>query len=531
MKHDTEIGPLNAETGQRPSDSAENGRSGDAVSGSDRSSDSIEVELKLAGPPNRLSKAFRACTGTTPKPKTVVSTYYDTSDQRLWHRGYTLRLRPSGNAFELTLKQRAAGAIDRGEWTSLIDEPIADLGRLPPDAPRAALGLVLPEELTACYVSDIARAKQIVEIDGARVEVALDRGTIRSGDETCPVSELEFELKSGSVGALLTLADRVLDRTPLTVGTLTKSDRGSMLADGTPPAWLKAAKPLLQPRDTLDQAMAKIVSASTTQTLGNLAAAADGRDPEGVHQLRVSLRRLRSAISLFRPQLAETADALDAMAKAALKRLGVARDLDVFLDETIAPVLTDDPDNAALQRLAGNAERQRKAAYDDVRALVADGDFSRFLIALLRASVDGGLIARNGDGRLRPLAAALLAKRRRKVLKAGRQFAALTTDQRHEVRIALKKLRYACDFFQTLFPGKLTQRYLKSMADLQDDLGRLNDASVAETVVDRLSEGDGEAALGGAIVKGWYRHRLITAEPHMLKAWQAFAASTPFWRP
>lgn len=495
-----------------------------------RPGDSVEIELKLAGSEPVLQAAFEDLAGGPPEPTRVVSTYYDTSDGRLWRRGYTLRLRPRGARHELTLKQRRAGSLERGEWTALLDEPAVDLALLPADAPRGRLGLILPEEFEVRYQTDMNRAKHVLERDGSRIELALDTGVIRSELRECGVAELEFELLEGPVSGLLKLADGVLERHALSFSTRTKSDRGASLAADTPPEWTKATRPTLHPQDTIDQAMAKIVAVSVSQTIGNLAAAADGRDSEGVHQLRISLRRLRSALSLFRPQLTDRARALDLSARQALKRLGQARDLDVFLEETIAPVLQDDPGNPALARLAAIAGEHRQAAYDEVRALLEDRTFGRFLVALLLAARNGGLITQTAGGMLKPLAIALLARRHRKVCKAGRRFASLGSERRHEVRIALKKLRYACDFFQPLFPRKATSRYLGLMADLQDDLGRLNDATVAEDVVDRLTAGDGDAALGGAVVKGWYRHRLVTAEPTMLEAWRRFSEAPPFWR-
>lgn len=213
-----------------------------------------------------------------------------------------------------------------------------------------------------------------------------------------------------------------------------------------------------------------------------------------------------------------------------LKRLGPARDIDVFLAETVPPVLASDPDDRGLQRLTARAKTRLRQSYTQVRRLLDSPTFNGFVLDLLQAVEKDSAIVRDRETLLRPVAAALLQKRHRKVLKAGRQFARLSMNERHEVRLALKKLRYACDYFQTLFPRKATSAYLKRLENLQNDLGRLNDAAVAEHLVDDLAADDAVAGMGGAMVKGWYRHRLQSVEPHMIKAWKGFKHARPFWR-
>ena len=489
-----------------------------------------EIEVKLTGEAAELSTIFKQLKGDSPSTSRVVSTYYDTPDGHLWQRGFSLRLREKGDGHELTLKRQDGKAWERGEWTSAVRQPVADIGLLPEAAPRRDIGAVLPEELNPLFASDIKRAKKNLALDGAMVEVALDLGRIVNGAREAPVAELEFELLNGSVAVMLEHVRSLMGPHQLAFDARSKAARGIDFVTGAPPDWVKAVKPTLGTSDTIDRAVTKIVGVTAMQITGNLAAAADGRDPEGVHQLRVALRRLRSAFTLFKRDLAHRADGLGSEARRALGRLGPARDLDVFLLETMPPVLASAPDNAALLKLVGTAEARREDAYADVRQLVREPEFNRFLLDLMIVAEYGGLVVTNYDMPLRPAAVALLQKRHKNVLKVGGDFANLPYPDRHRVRIALKKLRYACDYFQDLFDRDAARPYLKRMASLQDDLGRLNDATVAEQIVDSLAGDDKEARVGGALVTGWYRHRLMTVEPHMLKAWTQFAEARPFWR-
>ena len=452
-------------------------------------------------------------------------TDFDTDDGRLRRVGFWLRLRKSGGHFNLIVE-----LVSGGIWTSNVPEYLADIGLLPPDAPRGEIGAILPEELRPCYIVDVTCRQKRLSLDGVSAIVKLNTGRITAADREAPVAEIEFGLLIGSPTIMLQEARALLGRYRLAVGASSHTARGEELLAGSPPSALKAVKPELAPSDSIEQAVAKIIAITTAQIIGNIAAAGDGRDPEGVHQLRVSLRRLRSAFALFRNHLSTGATALDSAARLALKSLSPARDIDVLLLETIPPVQDGDDGSRGLLRLAQIAESRRRIAYTDVRKLVQNRDFNRFLIDLQLAVAERGLVETGGADSLGPTAAALLDKRHRKALKTGRHFANLTYTQRHEVRIALKKLRYACDYFQSLFPGKATRVYLKSLARLQDDLGRLNDATVAEDLVDLLAEGDTTAATGAALVKGWYRHRLKAVEPKMLADWNRFTEARPFWK-
>ena len=488
-----------------------------------------EIELKLTGNPTALSAIFEKLAGSKPRPKKVVSTYYDTSDHRLRRKGYSLRLRKKGETFDLTLKCQADGSLKRGEWTSSVREPIADIGALPAEAPRGEIGLILPEELQACFTTEIARATKVIVDQGTKVEIAYDTGRITSGNDASELAELEFELMEGDATALLKWVKAGIGQRRFAVGALAKADRGWQLVDGAPPGAVKAEKPKLEPDDTVESAVGKIVAVTVAQIIANLPASEDGRDPEGVHQLRVALRRLKSALTLFRPHLSARAASIGENASRAMKSLGPARDLDVFLLETMPPVMEAHSDTPGLVKLAETAEAERVKAYQETRRLIGEARFNRFILDLLLVAESGGLVAHHGDQPLKPIAISLLRKRLKKVLRLGRDFENLPTPERHEVRIALKKFRYACDFFQALFPQKETKAYLKRLASLQDDLGWLNDASVAEILVDTLAGDDQDASLGAALIKGWYGHRVLSVEPHMLAAWNDFSEARPFW--
>lgn len=505
--------------------------SGDATSRASYSGDATasRVQLKLAGSASELHNAFARLQGSSKATQIILSTYYDTSDGYIWRRGFSLSLRENRDNYELTLKQRDGGLSERRYWTSFLAKPVVELGALPKNAPRAKIGVILPEELGPRFSSEVQRKTKIVTTGEATFNVSLYEGKIVAAKRQSPVAELEFTLLSGPASDLLACVDSTLQDYELFISPQSEASLGVGLLTGAPPATVRAAKPYLDASNTIDETVAKVIDVTAKQVMGNLAAAADGRDPEGVHQLRVSLRRLRSALLIFKKHLGPRAIHLDREAKRSLKLLGAARDLDVFLSETLAPVITGNSDEPGLVHLGRLAAKRRNDAYARVRELMSDRQFNRLLVNLLTVAQGDQLVVRDADASLIPTARRTLTKRHKRVMQAGNDFDRLSEEQRHEVRIELKKLRYACDFFQTVFPGAATPAYLRRLADLQEQLGQLNDAAVAGQITKDLAAGDTDAAIGAALVKGWHAHGLQAIEPEMRDSWRKFARAKPFW--
>ncbi len=282
------------------------------------------------------------------------------------------------------------------------------------------------------------------------------------------------------------------------------------------------------------------VSDSIAQIIGHLLDAllhwADRCDaeapPDPVHQARVASRRLRSALSIFKhvaacPELAALAPAL----KDCAARLGAARDWDVFLGGAgarVAASLPDDPRCAAMLR-AGR--RRRAQAYAELRTFLASPAFRQLELSLACAA---SLRPWDGMAEQAPLqqdtalfAAKLLARRLKRVRHAGRGLADLPIAALHELRKDCKRLRYAAEFFATLFPHRGAKRFLHHLADLQEALGLLNDAAATSGLMSQLGRaGRGYAA---GVVEGFAAAAAGSARDGVGRTWKRFRAAEPFW--
>jgi triphosphatase len=264
-----------------------------------------------------------------------------------------------------------------------------------------------------------------------------------------------------------------------------------------------------------------------------------------VHQMRVALRRLRSAIKLFgRAVGGPELDAVNAELSVLARALGPARDWDVFAAGTGRAVGASFPEDRAVERLLVAAERQRQAAYATLRRYL-EGPAFRLLglrlasLAALRpwehaapAAPADDAAAKRAELRATPLsafAAHALDQRLVRMLEPGDDIAALPVEALHAVRIQGKRLRYAAEFFAPLFPRKETRRFLRRVAALQERLGHLNDGVVAEGLMAQLGGSGAERAMAVGIVRGFVAAGLGRARAKCERSWRKVRRLEPFW--
>ena len=510
----------------------------------------IETELRLAGDPEVLQAVFASSimaleAGTEEKVSDLESRYFDTPDLDLRARGLAFRVRANGAGFRQTLKagdDSNAVILQRDEWETPLDDAHPKPEALPAGArdhlPKAAFKDGLEQAFTTRVQR---RTRKLTLPDATKIEAALDLGEIETSAGVLPIAELELELLEGPPGALYRLALELQEHSPLRLETRSKSARAFDRLTNRPPSWNRGGTPLLDASDTVEDAMAAIFESCFQQWLANQAAAIDGRDPEGVHQMRVALRRLRSAFSVFRRLIPEDQLVwLQADAKAAIRALGPARDWDVFQADLLSPVIEARPDDPDLKVLRTRARAKGRAGYRQARRHLEHQAYTRFVLRFgewleqhaWRKSDD----AEQATRLARPItgfAGRLLEKRQNSGLAKGRHFARLPAEKRHELRIALKKLRYTVEFFKPLFAKGRVKPFLSRVKAMQEDLGHLNDVAVAESLLAdllvRSGKQDQSLRTASGLVIGWHARGLAAIEPQLRRDWKAFEDTPSFW--
>jgi triphosphatase len=509
-----------------------------------------EIELKLSVRPDCLERVMRSphLRGDGDRraiPRALKNIYYDTPHLALRERGLMVRVREAGRRYIQTVKANggaSSGLLRRHEWERPVAGPKPDLEGIGDPTLRQELG-ASASQLAPIFSSEVKRITRMVQHgETGRVEVAIDQGRVLTPRGSVPICEIELELKEGEPDTLFDLALALNQETPLRLETLSKSDRGYALLTGEAIDWSKVPALVLDPAMTGTQALEAILRHNLAHLLANEPAAREGHDPEGVHQVRLAVRRLRSILSLFRPVLPTELDAaLSQELKWLAKELGGARNLDVFVDELLQPVQAAFAGDAHLAALEANARARRGAAYEQVRTAFATARYTAILLRIGRLIESRAWLerlepdaARRLGGPARILAAQLLSDRHRKLRKLGRGFGKLSSGDRHRLRLGVKKLRYAAECFRSLFESEATPGYLKQLSRLQDGLGQLSDVETARDLLQELGGHDGALETGAltraaGLVIGWYARGTKLLEPKLRKRWKRFRADTPFW--
>ena len=471
-----------------------------------------ELEIKLLIPAAAIEAvaAHPLLQGAAaPKVQRQVTTYFDTPGWDLAHMGASLRIRRRGRARVQTLKLRdAAGqAFERGEWEWPVTADAPDRALLA-ETPLAALLAAMPP-FAPVFATTIARRLHVLEREGSVIEVALDAGEVRAGAAAEPILELELELKSGPAAPLFALAEALQAGLPLTLGAESKAERGWRLSTGRPRAVTKPGPVALPPGASAAEAFRRIIGAGLTGLLANLPAAAE---VEGVHQLRVGIRRLRAALALFRPLLDPVpADRFGLELRRLGQVLGAARDWDVFCAETLAVV----PAAAALRPAA---EAARAAARRALAEELAGPALSAVVLGLAAWAEAAPIPA----GRLAAAMPRLERRLARKARRRGRRIRQRPPADLHALRKAVKKLRYGVEALAPLHRRRQARAFLAGCAALQAELGLMNDAAMAEAMAGRLDAAAPAEAV--AALRDWAAARQAKALERIPRAWHRFKA-------
>ncbi len=287
-----------------------------------------------------------------------------------------------------------------------------------------------------------------------------------------------------------------------------------------------AMPPPLSDDDTMGNGLRLMLGEGLDHLEAHLPAARQG-DMEAIHQSRVALRRLRSTLRLLRRHLEPVAaDGFDDALRRLGRALGAARDWDVFTRETMPAIREADPHAQALDALVVPAGRAREAAHDALR-LVLHAPLTDAVLADLRRWA-GLAIAffpeHDAERRLAREAPDMLDRLAQRVRRRGRSLAKQDDEARHDLRKALKALRYGIGMLDTLYENRRVKPYRKALGTLQDDMGQLNDAIAAVELVHRLPDGPERQ-----VVQRWSDRRRQAALDALPGSWRRFKAIRPFW--
>ena len=322
-----------------------------------------EVELKFDVEPGgaALARAAPMLAAPPATEREFETLYFDTRKGALRDAGFSLRVRRSGDRFVQTVKRRrgkSAGLFVRQEWEAEVAGLAPDAKALRRTPLKALLDTIGSDALIPLIRAGVRRSAWIVERKGSRIEIVLDEGEVRSGKAKAPICELELEIQAGKPARLFELARELGAAVPLRLGVLSKSERGYALAENRLGRSARAEPIALDGAMSEGEAFRAVASGCLRHYRLNEIVLLAARDADAVHQARIALRRLRSALSLFRATVSgKEYQALREEIAWLASQLGDARDADVLLTG-----LGDD------EMIHARLLKRRAKAYDRVEA-------------------------------------------------------------------------------------------------------------------------------------------------------------------
>lgn len=486
------------------------------------------MELELAADARAVSgisrlKALTACRDGRPRIQTVKIVWHDSPEHALVADGLILA------------EQRGVRRLERvfpGVATWLPAQPVPVVAEAPDPA-------TLPFPLAPVAAFEGRQTTSVHQLDGQPVTVTVLKGVLRAVTAERPVSRVWL---SGEEHAVRNAAVLLAGAGPVAVPIMSLAAEAIALATGRPATPRHSGAPRL-PAETssVPDALMHILGHLIDVILANapIAARLDNEGPEAVHQMRVAVRRTRSAVSIFRRAVPEGAlDGMTASLKELGSRLGPTRDWDVFVTETAPAIQQALPNDERLNRLIAAASRQRRACQKALAAYLDGPDFRMLGIELAwfaAARCWHGPVTGPNDGvneappPLEDFAAAVLRHRWKKLVSSGKQIETLDIPSLHGVRLRAKRARYAAEMFSTLHHGKAAHRFVRRLSVLQQRLGVLNDGAVASHLLAELGGPSGRHGYATGIVIGFLAARAARIRPRIVRAFERFRRQSAYW--
>jgi CHAD domain-containing protein len=441
----------------------------------------IELKFGLSAPfdPATFLDTDGAAGGVVELPsQDLRATYYDTDDLRLARSGASLRYRAGEEDSVGWCVKLAAGT--QGE--ALAREELYFEGS-PQHIPSSAIGLVIPYARSAALrpVATLRTKRKkwsLVAPDGHELALLTDdQVSVLEGRRVVSrFRELEVEVSGANAAELESIARA------LRAGGAVSSEPIPKVVRALGPR-ATAPDDVPAPRDVTagDQAIlavAEAISSALRRLVANDSPARLG-DPEGVHQMRVAARRLRSDLRTFSPLVDEAwGVSLIEELRWIARVLGDMRDLDVLRARIEADSSGIEGELGPLMQRITARSSQARTALD---AALESDRYRALLERLVDAAADP-VITEAAEGPCREVLPPLVAKSWRKLKKAARGVGVDASDESlHRVRIRAKRARYAGEAVASFLDDgdkDAAKKFAQRAEDIQDVLGLHQDAVV-----------------------------------------------------
>jgi inorganic triphosphatase YgiF len=475
----------------------------------------------------------------------LTTTYFDTPDLALRRHGLSLRVRKIGNTYTQCLKHRSkplGGIMVRTEWEVQLPNEAPQIDLIENKKIRNKLRRLGAENLQSVFQCVVRRQSRKLEFDdGTTISLDIDVGEVTAGDAAQSICEFELELLSGSPAHVFDLAATINRTVPFRLSTVSKAARGYTLLSKDEPQAVKWQKSNLAKSSTAEETFTDNLRQAISHLQANEAAVLLN-DAEGIHQMRIAIRRLRAGLAIFQFNILEAKyDWVVGEAKWLMHELSSARSWDVFIDEFVAPVAKLSKTGSGFEALMSVAKKERSLHRKQAHSAISSARYTEFLLELsIWLCRD---IWRDNTASPKPVnmsdpfsrvCTKQLKKQQKNLKKMGRKLAKMSEDDRHQLRLSVKKLRYTIDFCAHLYPERKVSAFKKKLKPVQAGLGYLNDVPAAESLLQKLMDRHPDNVAppwlySAGMVIGWHRREARLIEKLLFQDVAQLLGTKPFW--
>lgn len=485
----------------------------------------FEVELKFQIAKDQQDVLLKTLQRKNPSTLNLNAKYFDTDTFILSEKQISLRQRLENTTWVQTLKLPTAQQLQRTEFENELGdiEPTElnlDFYQTQKHFDKKALKLLknIQMDLHIQFETQIKRSSTLFNFQKSQIEVSVDVGTIQHQDQTLEIFEIEFELKQGSIEDFISFILPRVKRYGLWLDTRSKAQCGFLLAQNNPDNPIKLQSPLsLNANKSPEQALKDIMNNGLQHLLPNSTAIASGNFcSEHVHQARVAIRRLRSALKTFSKWSNHIDPTWEEQLAQLFRQLGNRRDLDV-IEEELPPQLkaAGAPDFELAQNKCENKT--------NLSAVFQSMQFNHLVLSLIQFINENTHV--KGKESLKKKFEKEIKKLHQQITEDAQHYLDLNIDERHRTRKRLKRLRYSIEFVASIYDTDKVKKYLKALKPAQESLGQYNDLIVAEDFFKNMLEQE---------PKAWFAIGWLAARQQLLLEQNSqdlshFSAAQPFW--
>jgi len=473
-----------------------------------------------------------------PSRRRQTSHCFDTQDFDLWQFGFALRVCRVNRQWEQILENRGrqlAGLRQYHAWQTPVKFGLPDVAALlesvkDDKALTRNLSLLLQSKpMVPVFAAQNRHTCHFLRVDGwDQIEVKAGHIELQYGELRTDSCEIVLRLVAGDPGCLYRFAQELLAIAPLRLGHASLAERGYAMCMPQSAGAVKAGGVNLDSSMSVQQALYEIISMCSAQIQANESGVVSGNNPEYIHQMRVGLRRLNLAFELIRELLPCPPTLREALSQ--IRRdLGAARDWEVLAGDMLGGIIKEGRTEEGLVRLQTmilrQAAKNRRQAAGIVlserytHSLLALGVWAQEMLGQPIAVVDSNVEGVLGLG---AFVQQVMARRDAHLHKRGKRLLGANDEARHEMRLSAKKLRYAAEFFEALYPAAKLRAYVDGLAEMQQVLGVLNDAVVADELLLHRAVGAADLAPTAGFVRGYLAARSLRDILHLAQLWRRF---------